>query len=176
MFRRNTMIVLILVTIIPGLVFTASAFAGLSCSDVNRDNPNYHDNMDMLAERAKLPDNSWNRYHEDVVRALCGGNVKDIDGLIDSGFVKPGEARDIARTLGKAYQPKKRSEAGKRYGDSRIKFAEMGAYNACADNIAQHYTKKPHSPCGRLAKQALEGNPSAIKKLVAFPDFCQWKY
>lgn len=176
MSRRNTTVALILVMIVASLVPADSAFAGLSCRDVHRDNPNYHDNMDTLAERAKLPDSYWNRYHEDVVRALCSGNAKDIDGLVDAGFMKPGEAQTIAKSLGKTYQPKKRSEAGKRYGDSRKNFVEMGACSACADNIAQHYTKKPNSPCGRLAMQALEGNPEAIKKLVAFPDYCQWTY
>lgn len=176
MFRQNIMIALIPVMIMAGLVPVDSAFAGLSCREVNRDNPNYHENMDVLAERAKLPDNYWNRYHEDVVRALCSGNAKDIDGLVDAGFMKPGEAQNIAKALGKTYQPKNRSEAGKSYGYSRKKFVEMGACSACADNIAQHYTKKPNSPCGKLAKQALEGNPEAIKKLVAFPDYCRWKY
>jgi hypothetical protein len=96
--------------------------------------------------------------------------------LIDNGFVKPEEVQGIAKVLGKTYKSKQRSETGKSYGYSKEKFLEMGACSACADNIAQYYTKKPNSPCGKLAKQALEGNPDAIKKLVEFPDYCQWKY
>jgi hypothetical protein len=176
MLLRNEIFAAVLAAIITGLVLAGSALAQLSCNDVKYGNPDYNEKMDELAERAKLPENYWSRYHEDVVRDLCSGNTKDIDGLIDGGFVKPREAQDIARVLGKTYMPKKRSESGKRYGDARKRFSEMGACGACADNIAQYYTKKPDSPCGKLAKRALEGNPDAIKKLVAFPDFCQWSY
>jgi hypothetical protein len=52
----------------------------------------------------------------------------------------------------------------------------MGLCSACADNVAQYYTKEPNSRYGKLAKQALEGNPSAVKELQSFPSFCQWKY
>ena len=61
---------------------------------------------------------------------------------------------DIAKVLGKTYRAKQRSETGKSYAHSKEKFLEMGACNACADNIAQYYTKKPDSPCAipRLRK------------------------
>ena len=176
MLNRNKIIAVVMAAVLPGLVLAVPAFAQVSCSDVKYGNPNYHEKMDVLAARAKLPDNYWSRYHEDVVRDLCNGNVKDVDGLIDAGFVKPQEAQNIARVLGKTYKPKQRTETGKSYEYSRRKFTEMGACNACADNIAQYYTKKPDSPCGKLAKQALEGNSEATKKLVTFPDYCQWKY
>jgi hypothetical protein len=169
-------IVTVLAAIMPASVSAGPAFAQLSCGDVKYGKPGYHEKMDELAERAGLPDSYWNRYHEDVVRALCSGEIKDIDDLIDSGFVKPGEVKGIAQVLGKSYKPKQRSETGKRYGESRERFVEMGACSACADNIAQYYAKKPDSPCGKLAKQALEGNPGAIRKLAAFPDYCQWRY
>jgi hypothetical protein len=176
MSNRNEFIPFVFAAIIVSLVIANSAFAQISCSDVKYGSPNYHEKMDELAERAGLPDNYWNRYHESVVRDLCDGNSKDIDKLIDGGFVKPREAQGIAKVLGKTYKPKERSETGKNYEYSRGKFLEMGACSACADNIAQYHTKKPDSPCGKLAKQALEGNPDAIKKLAAFPDYCKWRY
>jgi hypothetical protein len=166
----------VLFAIVFNLVSINLAFAEMSCVDFKYGNPNYHEKMDELAGRARLPDNYWSRYHESVVSALCSGDTEEVDNLVDNGFVKAKEVQDIAKVLGKTYETKQRSETGKSYGHSREKFLEMGACNACADNIAQYYTKKPDSPCGKLAKQALEGNPDAIKKLVGFPDYCIWKY
>lgn len=176
MSYRSASLAVVFATIILGFVSVNSAFAQISCRDVKYGNPNYHEKMDELAKRAGLPDNYWSRYHESVVSDLCSGDIKDVDKLVDNGFVKPQEAQGIAKVLGKTYKSKQRSEVGKSYGYSKEKFLEMGACGACADNIAQYYTRKSISPCGILAKQALEGNPEAIRKLVAFPDYCKWKY
>ena len=176
MTYRSRSIAVAFATIILSFVSANSAFAQISCRDVKYGNPNYHEKMDELAKRAGLPDDYWSRYHESVVSDLCGGDIKGVDKLIENGSVKLKEAQAIAKVLGKTYKPKQRSETGKSYGYSKEKFLEMGACSACADNIAQYYTKKPDSPCGKLAKQALEGNPDAIKKLVAFPDYCTWQY
>ena len=56
------------------------------------------------------------------------------------------------------------------------RLVEMGACSACADNIAQYYSKNSDSRCGKLAQQALDGNSEAINELVAFTDYCKWKY
>jgi len=149
-----------------------SANAGVKCSDVKYGNENYHEKMEELAKLARLPDNYYSRYHEDVVSSLCKGNVKGIKGLIDRGYVKKSEVEAIKEVLGMDG----RSDAGKSYGYSREKFSDMGLCSACADNVAQHYTKTPNSKCGKLAKQALEGNPSAIEELQSFPSYCTWKY
>ena len=174
--HQNEIVAVAFATILLSLVSANKAFAQISCSDLKYGNPNYHEKMDELAERTGLPDNYWSRYHESVVSDLCSGDIKDIDKLIDNGFVKPQEVQGIARVLGKTYEPKQRSDTGKSYGYSKKRILEMGACSACADNIAQYFSKKPNSPCGQLAKQALGGNPDAIKKLVAFPDYCQWTY
>jgi len=160
------------------MILINSTFAGgIQCSDVKYGNPNYHENMEKLAKGAGLPDNYYSRYHEDVVSRLCSGDTKEINKLIDNGYVKSKEVEAIAKVLGKTYKSKdKRSETGTSYGYSKEKFLSMGLCNACADNVAQYYTKKPDSPCGKLAKQALEGNPDAISKLVKYPDYCIWKY
>lgn len=146
--------------------------AGIKCSDVTYGTENYIDNMEKLAKQARLPDDYFNRYHEDVVSALCEGNNKDIKDLIDNGFVKSSEVEAIKEVLGK----NKRSEEGKSYGYSKEKFLAMGLYPIIADNVAQFYTKKPNSKCGKLAKQALEGNPDAISELQSDPSYCTWKY
>lgn len=176
MLHHRATIAAALAVIILSFFHVGSVFAQMSCADFAYGKPNYHEKMDELAAKAGLPDNYWSRYHEAAVRDLCTGNIKDVDKLVDSGFVKAEEIQSIAKVLGKPYKPPKRSETGKSYGYAREKFQEMGACNACADNIAQYYTRKPNSPCGILAKQALEGNPDAIEKLVEFPDYCQWKY
>jgi hypothetical protein len=176
MLHRKEIIIAAFATVLIILVLTNWAFAQISCIDVKYGNPNYHDKMDELAERAGLPDNYWNRYHEDVVRDFCSGDIKDIDNLVNNGSVKPQEVQGIAKVLGKTYKPKQRSDTGKSYGYSKKRFSDMGACSACADNIAQYYSQKPNSPCGKLAKQALEGNSDAIKKLVEFPDYCKWTY
>ena len=176
MSRLDRSSAVVLFAIFFSLVSIDLASAQMSCADLKYGNPNYHEKMDELAGRAGLPDSYWSRYHESVVSDLCSGDIKEVDRLIDNGFVKAKEVQGIAKVLGKTYKPRQRSETGKSYGYSKEKFLEMGACSACADNIAQYYTKKPDSPCGKLAKQALEGNPDAIRKLVEFPDYCVWKY
>jgi len=155
-FRRTSISILFLTTIL-SLTSACSASAQMSCSDVKYGNPRYHENMDELAKRAGLPDNYWSRYDEDVVSALCSGNIKSVNQLIEAGSVKAEEAQAIAKVLGKTFKPRQQSEAGKSYAQAKSKFLEMGACSACADNIAQFYTKRPASTCGKLAKAALGG-------------------
>jgi len=154
------------------LLFPFLANAGIKCSDVKYGNETYHEKMDVLAKLARLPNDYYSRYHEDVVNDLCKGNIKGVENLIDSGFVKRSEVEAIKEILGKD----DRSDTGKSYGFSRERFSDMGLCSACADNVAQHYTKKPNSRCGKLAKQALEGNPQAVEELQSFPSYCTWAY
>jgi len=153
-----------------------SAVAEISCKDVEYGNPKYQDEMQELARQARLPGNDWNRYHATVVTDLCTGNSKDVDKMVDDGSVKAQEAEAIASVLGKSYKTKPRSAIGISYQAAKTKLLEMGACSACADNIAQHYSRNPGSPCGTLAKQALDGDQDAVSKLLAFPDFCKWTY
>ena len=159
-----------------------AAHAGVACSDVAYGSEKYHDKMEELARSARLPDNYYNRYHEDVVRNICSGNTGEIKNLIDSGYVTAGEVESIKKALGKSEPAPDgagkdaRSEAGQNYGLSRRKFSDMGLCSACADNTAQYYTKKPDSPCAKLAQQALAGNPQALETLKSFPSYCQWQY
>ena len=149
--------------------------AQMSCEDFKDSNPDYNEKMDELAKLANLPDNYWSRYHKDVVRDLCSGNIKGVDEVVDSGVVKLKEVQSIARVLGKSYKPKPRTETGKKYEYARNRFEEMLECGACADQIARYYAKKPVSRCGILAKQALAGDRAAIKKLKEFPNYCEWK-
>ena len=151
---------------------STTAFAGLSCTDLKYGNDKYHRNMEALAKQARLEGDYFNRYHEDVVRHICDGKAKEVKRIVDRGYVKASEVEAIRETIGKGT----RSEVGQSYGYSKKKFSAMGLCSACADNVAQHYTAKPASQCGQLAKRALEGNPQAIEKLQTFPPFCQWSY
>jgi len=155
-----------------------SANAEVKCSDVEYGSKNHQEKMEELAKLAGLSDGYYNKYHEGLVSDLCKGNTKNIADLIDNGFVKKSEVEAIMKVLGinEVLAMGDRSEAGKRYGDSRRKFEDMGLCSACADNVAQHYVKKPDSECGKLAKQALDGNSDAIEKLRPFPDYCKWEY
>jgi hypothetical protein len=154
------------------LTLPFSIYAGVKCSDVKYGKESYHEKMEELAKLARLPDDYYNRYHEDVVSDLCEGKPEEVKSLIDSGFVKRSEVEAIKEVLGKD----NRSDEGKSYGFSKEKFSDMGLCGACADNVAQYYTKKPHSKCGKLAKQALEGNPRSVEDLQSFPSYCTWAY
>jgi hypothetical protein len=59
-----------------------------------------------------------------------------------------------------------------RQNDLELKLLDLGMCNACADNAAAFYVKMPASRCAALVRQALEGDPSAAKKLREMPDYC----
>lgn len=132
----------------------------------------YFENMGKLAKLAKLSDDGYfNRYQEDVVSKLCGGEVKDISSLIDGGYVKKSEVEAIKEVLGQD----DRSDSSQSYSYSRETFEDMGLCNACAANIAAYYSKQPDSKCGKLARKALEGNPVSKDQLLEYPEYCVWK-
>lgn len=153
-------------------IYSGSTFAGLTCADLKYGSEGYQDHMKDLARQARFADGYYSRYHEDAVRYICSGNRKAVAKLVDDGYVKASEVEGIKESLGKSG----RSEAGQSYGYSKQKFSDMGLCSACADNVAQYYTKKPNSQCGKLAKRALEGNPQATEELQSFPSYCQWQY
>jgi len=156
---------------------TSAEVTKIKCSDVTYGTDSYFDKMEELSKKAGLsPDGNFSRYHEDVVKALCSGDMQDVTNSIDGGFVEAKDVNAISKILGISYTVKARSESGKSYGYSKEKFISMGLCSSCADNIAQFYTEKPSSPCGILAKQALEGNPDAVSKLQESPDYCNWEY
>ena len=90
---------------------------------------------------------------------------------------KPSDSDDEEVTYSVDVVRIKNNSAKLRKDDLENKLLDMGLCNACADNVAEFYLKKPKSSCGKLAKQAIEGNPDAIEKLVNnFPDYCSYKY
>ncbi len=149
---------------------------GASCKELAYGSPMYEEKMRELASQAKLPGDAWTRYHESVVVGLCSGKTRDVDDAVGSGSVPVDEAQRIATILGKPYRPKQPTETRKKYASSKAEFIDMGACVACADNIAQHYAKRPKSQCAKLAKRAIDGDSRAIDELVDFPDFCRWAY
>lgn len=66
------------------------------------------------------------------------------------------------------------SAAALRADDVGNRFLELGLCSACASNVAAFYIREPNSACGRLAKQALEGNPVAVGKLRDNPGYCRF--
>ena len=68
------------------------------------------------------------------------------------------------------------SAATLRENDVSQRFLDMGLCSACASNVTAFYVRKPASACGRLAKQALEGNPAAASKLREDPDYCRYAW
>ncbi len=159
--------------ILGAALFANTANAMLDCSDVVYGNDNYFDNMQKLAEEARLPNNYFNRYHESVVSDLCKGDIESVQSWIDNGYVKRSEVEGIKEVLGLD----ERSSAGLSFQYSRDRFYnDMNLALVHADNVAQFYTRKPDSQCGKLAKSALEGNPRAIKTLQSNPEYCTWDY
>ncbi len=155
------------------LMAATSSFALIDCNDVDYGtNENYHSNMEILAKQARLPNDYYNRYHQDVVNYICDGDEDSIESAIDYDYVKRSEVESIRENLGLD----KRSAIGESYEFSRIKFLNMKLSNAFSDNVANYYTLTPNSQCGQLAKSAIEGNPRSIAKLQSYPEYCIWNY
>lgn len=167
---------LVFAACVAGFALPAPALAAPSCAELAYGTPAYQSKMDELAELAKLPGGSWNRYHEALVAGLCSGKPHDVDQLVDSGSVPAVEAVRIAAFLGIPYRPKPRSNIGEKYAASKTELIRMGVCAACADQIALYYTRRPSSSCAKLAKRALDGDTRAIDELVDFPDYCRWAY
>ena len=68
------------------------------------------------------------------------------------------------------------SAATLRESDVSQRLLDMGLCSACASNATAFYVRKPTSACGRLARQALEGNPVAADKLREDPDYCHYSW
>jgi hypothetical protein len=85
------------------LSLTGPAAAAVKCADVKYGTETYIEKMEELAIIAKLPDNYFNRYHEDVVSAACNRGKDagpEIRALLERGAVKPAEVRSILKALG----------------------------------------------------------------------------
>lgn len=151
---------------------SVASYAKVSCSDITYGSESYGDKMEELAVLARLPENYYNRYHEDAVGYICKNDTKSLKALIDDGYVKKSEVESIKEVLG----ADNRSKSGKVFSDSRKKLINIGLSEVDADNAARYYSKAPKSKCGKLAKSALEGNQHAIKELLTSPHYCTWKY
>jgi hypothetical protein len=65
--------------------------------------------------------------------------------------------------------------AALRIEDIGNKLLDLGMCSACAGNAACFYVEKPASRTARLVRQALEGNPLAIKKLTESDSIAEGK-
>lgn len=55
--------------------------------------------------------------------------------------------------------------------DDKLIEMELGYANAA--NLAAYYVDKPNSQCGKLVKQALDGDSKAIDQLQSTPSYCK---
>lgn len=150
-------------------VSNISSSSDIKCAEVKYGTESYFDKMEQLSKKAKLSSEGlFSRHHEEIVSILCeNGKAKDIDDIVNSGQVKPTDPEAIAKVLGKKYKAKTHSE----FKYTKATFIEMGLPEQYADGVAWHYTNRPNDPCGKLAKQALNGNQKAIDTITKEDDF-----
>ena len=154
-------------------VVSSTDSSSIKCKDLNRDDyASYQEKVELLAMRAGIADGYVDRYQESVLGDLCNGNFEDIDSLIEHGYASAQFVDAMSKMLGVNYKIKERSQRGIAGEETRIKLLNMGMCNACAANAEMYYLDMPTSQCGRLVKQALEGNQAAVERLSNNPDYC----
>lgn len=144
--------------------------AALSCKNVTYGDPNYLDDYrERVGIEARLREGYVNRYHDSLISDLCNNeNNEDIEWLIESGNVLRSEIQSIKEVLGLDKQYLR----GLRYQSIKSKFADMGIASAGASNATESYINEPDSKCGKLAKNALQGNIQSIKTLRSGDGAC----
>jgi hypothetical protein len=147
------------------LLLVCDANAAVSCNDLGNWNGNGDDPREKLAKEAKLPSDYYSRYHEDVWYILCKtpNDIKQIDELVDNGYVTALEAESIAKVLGKKYTAKPLSEEGKLYNRVYTSLTSIGICNACSSNFAAAYlANKKDSYFRQLVDGAIGGDKAFI--------------
>lgn len=156
----------LLVSLMVALCGNSALAKTLSCENLAYGNNQYFENMDALAKEAKMS-NGWDRNHESFVSDLCKGDTKEINRMVDDGYVTPKDAASIAKILGKNYVAPKRSEAGKTYEHLNYSLRDLGLCSACASNVASVSVKNPDSKLAQLANAAIAGDKAALEELQA---------
>jgi hypothetical protein len=101
----------------------------IKCSDVTYGTDSYVDKMEELSKKAGLsPDGNFSRYHEDVVKALCSGDMQDVTNSIDGGFVEAKDVSAISKILGVPYTVKCELRAEISFS-SQIKQLKISAFS-----------------------------------------------
>jgi len=168
------------------LIYAQPVIAKVSCSNATYSYSSYSiDTFERyksyvieLTNLARVP---FDKYYEGAIQMICNGDKKGLLGHIDNGYVKQDAVNRLIRNLTghkiTGEIQKRRTTLGRIYSESRKKFGSMGLCEACADNVAQWYSRTGNrSACGRLATRALSGSKSAINELRRFPEYCQWDY
>lgn len=169
---RIAKILIKLSAIVSLMTVASTGNAALSCKNVTYGNNEYFDDyMEKIAIEARLTDGYFHRYHESVVSDLCNNkDSKDIEWMIETGYVPRSEVQAIKEVLGLD----KQYLQGVRYQKAKQRFSdELDLGHIGGQIIADYYIFKPDSKCGKLAKSALEGNNQSIKILQSFPSYCQ---
>jgi hypothetical protein len=134
--------------------------------------------MKGLAVAANLPDAAYTQYHEAVASAMCDGDSKTVNDLVDSGYLSYGEAKamqDVIASDRRVQLSTERTAEGRRFEEAWKGLRELGLCSACAADVAGFYAKQPASRCGVLAAKALDGDEPALEELESEPAFCQPK-
>ncbi len=152
------------------LLASYSSTASVSCNDLHRWNGTGADPREKLAIEAKLPDDYYSRYHEDVWYVLCKtpNDTKHIDELVDQGYVSALEAESIAKILGKQYAAKPLTEKGKLYNRIYNSLNNIGLCAACSSNLTSAYVAdKKGSYFRQLVDGAIKGDERFVYVLNA---------
>ena len=107
--------------------------------------------MKRLAVAANLPDAAYTRYHEAVASAMCDGDSKTVNDLVDSGYLSYGEAKamqDVIASDRRVQLSTERTAEGRRFEEAWKGLRELGLCSACAADEAGFYAKEPASRCG----------------------------
>jgi len=147
------------------LLTSYSSTASVSCNDIHNWNGTGADPREKLAIEAKLPNDYYSRYHEDVWYLLCEtpNDIKQIDALVDNGYVSALEAESIAKVLGKQYTAKPLTENGKLYNRIYTSLNSIGLCTACSGNLASAYVADKK---GSYFRQLVDGAISGDKRFI----------
>jgi hypothetical protein len=146
----------------------------MSCENVSHENKDYFENMEKLSKESNLPDNYFNKYHEDVVVSICNGNEKALIKSITDGYVPQEEVKRISITLGRSYKILEENIPKNLYSAHMKSLEKFNLCSACQSNISAHLSEQPNSKCSDLAKKAIQGDKNSISKLEEYPDYCKF--
>lgn len=164
------------INILIGLMYILSVFvyakSSMSCNEYYKDE---YSGREKVAKVAKLKDNYMNRYHEDVVYAICK-TKEDPYSSFRSGYISKRDTDAILAVFGKNNLNPKLTSSEISYRFVKEKLDNYGLCSYCSDNATQWYVKRQDSKCANLVQKALDGNQNAINILINFPDYCEWNY
>lgn len=165
--RRSTPLLSILfLCAVINLQPTPALAKTLACDDL-QGNIYQNGKNEELQRQAKLSE--WNRYHDYIISGLCGEDMRDLNDMVDQGYLSLSDVQAVAAVLGKNYNPPSRTKNGKLYQQIREGLLKQNLCSACASNLADEYVNRPGGRVKQLIDKALVGNQSALHELQQLP-------